>query len=142
VNSTGTKTGVRLNEEMKPNDPESIDWGAARPVASTDLPPEVASYLAAQAAGDLAVMAAAYASDAVVVDDGKTYNGRDDVAAWLERSSIEYNYTITTLDTVAVDGRHVAVLRHLDGDFPGGTVNLWFRFTLKDHLIEKLVIEP
>jgi hypothetical protein len=34
------------------------------------------------------------------------------------------------------------VVHHLEGDFPGGVVDLHFRFTLRDALIARLVIEP
>jgi hypothetical protein len=33
-------------------------------------------------------------------------------------------------------------VHHLEGDFPGGVADLHFRFTLRDGLISRLVIEP
>jgi hypothetical protein len=34
------------------------------------------------------------------------------------------------------------VTHHLEGNFPGGTVDLHFRFTLRNGKITRLVIEP
>jgi hypothetical protein len=34
------------------------------------------------------------------------------------------------------------VLHHLEGNFPGGTADLRFRFTLRNGKIARLVIEP
>jgi hypothetical protein len=34
------------------------------------------------------------------------------------------------------------VTRYLEGDFPGGAVDLRYEFVLRDHLIEHLLITP
>ncbi len=41
-----------------------------------------------------------------------------------------------------LDDDHYHVTHHLEGDFPGGEVDLHFRFTLRDDAIAALVIEP
>jgi hypothetical protein len=41
-----------------------------------------------------------------------------------------------------VDDAHSDVVQHLDGDFPGGVVDLHYRFTLSGALIIQLTIEP
>ncbi|MFK0263624.1 hypothetical protein ACIQU1_20125 [Streptomyces angustmyceticus] len=37
--------------------------------------------------------------------------------------------------------RYIAT-QHLEGNFPGGSIDLRYQFTLRDGLIERLVIEP
>lgn len=53
----------------------------------------------------------------------------------------EYSYTaeFTGASTTATG---VDVGQHLEGDFPGGVVDLNYRFTLDSAAIRRLVIEP
>jgi hypothetical protein len=37
---------------------------------------------------------------------------------------------------------HYVAVHHLEGDFPGGVVDLRFRFTLREGRIAELVIKP
>jgi hypothetical protein len=41
-----------------------------------------------------------------------------------------------------IDQDHYDVTHHLEGNFPGGQVDLRFRFSLHDGAICRLVIEP
>ncbi|WP_431937416.1 hypothetical protein [Micromonospora sp. RP3T] len=51
---------------------------------------------------------------------------------------------LTTELTAAakLDDQHYDAVHHLAGNFPGGTADLHFRFTLRDGLIARLVIDP
>lgn len=111
------------------------------PYDPTTLPAPVLAYLDARDDRRYADATAAFAPDAVVVDDGRTYRGIDAISAWIATSSTEFTYTSSRLDQQIVDGRRVVVRVRLDGNFPGGTVVLHHRFELKDALIEHLVIE-
>ncbi|EWM18581.1 nuclear transport factor 2 family protein [Kutzneria sp. 744] len=112
-----------------------------------ELPAVITRYLTAHHARDLDPALACYTDDAVVVDEGRTYRGHDEIRAWLSRSANEYKYTIELTGTERVDDRHYVAVHHLEGNFPGGVVDLRFRFTLTDfdsdgaHIAE-LVIEP
>ncbi|MFJ5104599.1 hypothetical protein [Streptomyces sp. NPDC088554] len=44
--------------------------------------------------------------------------------------------------TTCTDATHYIATQHLEGDFPGGAVDLRYRFTLRDDRIERLVIAP
>lgn len=83
-----------------------------------------------------------YADDAVVTDDGKTYRGRDEIGDWLRRAASEYTYTTELVDSRQIDANTYVAINHLEGDFPGGAVDLQFTFTLEDDLITRLVIAP
>ena len=105
------------------------------------LPAAVTTYFDARPAGRYDEAAAVFAPDAVVVDDGRTYDGMAEVRPWIERTSTEFTYTTTPIGQ-EVDGDRVVVLARIEGDFPGGVVDLFNRFTLREGVIERLVIEP
>lgn len=106
------------------------------------LPAVLAEHLDAHAAHDIERELACYADDAVVTDDGRTYHGTEQIRAWLARASSEFSYT-SELTAVRQDapGRWTAT-HHLEGDFPGGTVDLHYRYVLRDALVTELVIAP
>jgi ketosteroid isomerase-like protein len=107
-----------------------------------ELPEIITSYLKAHQARDLDAAMRGYAADAAVTDEGRTYNGPSEIRAWLAQSASEYTYTIEMTGANRLgDGRY-DVTHHLEGNFPGGTVDLHFRFTLRNGKIGRLVIEP
>jgi ketosteroid isomerase-like protein len=85
---------------------------------------------------------ACYTEDAVAVDEGHTYRGKREIRDWLARTAGEYTYTMTLVAAQRVDDEHYVAVHYLEGDFPGGVVDLRFQFTLRDGLIAALVIEP
>jgi len=99
------------------------------------LPTTITQYLASPSLS-------LYADDAVVTDDGKTYRGRDEIRDWLELAASEYIYTTELVDARRIDANTYVTVNHLEGDFPGGAVDLQFTFTLEDDLITHLVIAP
>lgn len=106
------------------------------------LPEVITAYLIAHVARDLDRAVASYQPDATVVDEGRTYHGHDEIRAWLNRSASEFTYTIEMTGAAKLDDDHYDVTHHLEGDFPGGQVDLHFRFALRDNAIARLVIEP
>jgi ketosteroid isomerase-like protein len=108
-----------------------------------DLPATVRAYLTAHTARDTATALAAYAPDAEVTDEGRTYRGTKEIRGWLERSSSEYTFTTELTGAQRVDDRQWVVVSHLEGDFPGGVVDLRYRFTLDgEDRIAVLTIAP
>jgi len=110
---------------------------------ATSLPSPVAAYMAAQGAEHRReARVELFASDAHVTDAGTDHRGLDGVRAWLDRTSAEYTYT-TSPTGQRQDGPNVwTTLAHLEGDFPGGVVDLTFRFELREGRISRLVIAP
>jgi hypothetical protein len=121
---------------------DTIDWSQAIGIAPGELPAAITRYLMAHQARDLDMVIAYYTPDAAVTDEGRTYHGTGQIRAWLSRTSGEYAYTIELTGAAKIDDRHYDVIHHLEGDFPGGVADLHFRFTLRDALIARLVIEP
>lgn len=115
-----------------------------QPRASTpDILPEVITrYLKAHRAHDTATAIMAFTGEATVIDDGNTYAGTEAIRAWLDRSATEFTYTIHLTEAQQTDATRYIATHHLEGNFPGGTIDLRYQFTLRDGLIERLVIEP
>jgi len=105
------------------------------------LPRTITDYLRAHRARDTVTAITCFTNDATVIDDGKTYHGTAGIRTWLDRSAGEYTYTIELTGAEKIDEQHYNAINHLEGDFPGGVVDLHFRFTLRDERIARLVIE-
>lgn len=106
------------------------------------LPATVRSYLAAHAAHDVDAALRAFTPGAVVVDDGTTYRGTEEIRAFLSRAGAEFTFTTTLVGAERADDDHWVAVHHLEGDFPGGVVDLRYRFTMDGDLIAELVIAP
>lgn len=124
----------RLREPTIMTMPETID--------TSELPDVIIGYLAAHVARDLDRAVTSYQHDATVIDEGRTYRGHDEIRAWLGRSSSEFTYTIEMTGAAKLDDDNYDVTHHLEGNFPGGHVDLHFRFALFDGTIARLAIEP
>ncbi|AEV71391.1 hypothetical protein MycrhN_0757 [Mycolicibacterium rhodesiae NBB3] len=107
-----------------------------------ELPPTITTYLTAHEAKDAATAITVFAPDAVVTDEGHTYRGHDSISDWLCNAASEFSFTTEFVGATTPEAGGVDVVQHLEGDFPGGTADLHFRFTLDGALITRLVIEP
>lgn len=106
----------------------------------TQLPAPVLNYLEARDENRHADARVLFAPDATVFDDGHAYQGIDEIGAWIERSSSEYEYTVARTGQRIDDKGRVVVQIRLDGNFPGGTVTLRYQFELEKDRITRLVI--
>ena len=107
-----------------------------------ELPAAITTYLPAHTEHDNRTALGAFAVDAVVTDEGRTYHGRDEIEGWLNKSAGEYTYTTEFAGATQDGGSGWDVVQHLEGAFPGGSVDLHYRFVLDGDLITRLVIEP
>jgi ketosteroid isomerase-like protein len=114
---------------------------SAHAIDPADLPEIITGYLKAHHARDLDLAVRGYAPDATVTDEGHTYCGAEQIRAWLARSASAFTYTIDMTGASTTDPAHYDVTHHLEGDFPGGQVDLHFRFTLDEGKIADLTIE-
>lgn len=85
---------------------------------------------------------AAFATDATVVDNEHSYTGHDEIHRWREAEMSKYTYTVMATHVEKFDDNRYAVTNRLEGDFPGGVVDIIYRFTLADDLITRLEIAP
>lgn len=107
---------------------------------SIAVPNAIRLYQTAHDSHDVAVALAQFTLDASVVDDGKVYDGIDGVETFLRKAGSEYTYTRTLITAEEVSSDCWRVTNRLEGNFPGGQVDLSYEFHLENGLISRLVI--
>jgi hypothetical protein len=105
-----------------------------------NLPKPVTAYFSADQA-DSETLSRCFTDDAVVKDEGHTYNGRAAIRKWKEDASAKYEYTSEPLACEQKDGKFVVTCR-LTGNFPGSPVDLRFFFELAAEKIASLEVIP
>ena len=109
-------------------------------LASDALPTTVRDFFAAHIVHDADTASSFLAEDAVIVDQGETFRGREQVHAFLRDAGSEFEYTTEQIGAHRVDDTHWVVTVRLEGTFPGGVAELDYRFALRDDLVAGLVI--
>lgn len=104
------------------------------------LPATVREFFAAHVVRDADTASSFLAEDAVVVDQGETFRGREEAHAFLGDAGSEFEYTTEQIGAHRVDDAHWVVTVRLEGTFPGGVAELDYRFALRDDLVTELVI--
>ena len=110
------------------------------------LPPAIWRYFTAADVGNLDALIDCFAEDAVVTDEDRTWHGHAEIRRWREDVATVYEYTLEVLGAEpggqagGTEWHHVQT--HLEGNFPGGTVDLAYRFGLRDGSIASLEIVP
>ncbi|QDL92689.1 nuclear transport factor 2 family protein [Paroceanicella profunda] len=103
------------------------------------LPPPIHTYFTARAPRDGAALAAAFAPDATVHDEGEIRRGPEEIRDWWQASHARYRHTAEPLEIAEADGRTVVRAR-VSGDFPGSPAVLTFSFRLAGDRITGLEI--
>ncbi|QSR24169.1 DUF4440 domain-containing protein [Nocardioides aromaticivorans] len=103
------------------------------------LPTTIRAYLAAQEARDADAALALLTPAAVISDVGESFSGEDALRRFVTEAGAEFTFT-TEITGVRRDGETWVVRHHLEGDFPGGTADLDYRFVLDGERIERLDI--
>jgi len=93
------------------------------------LPTCLAEYFAAANADDADRVAACFAADAVVRDEGRDVRGRAAVRAWAAETRRRYRFHAAVMG-LEEEGDRTVVTALLTGDFPGSPVDLRYRFKL------------
>jgi hypothetical protein len=112
------------------------------PSDETQAPQAITIYQAAHDRRDVPTALAQFAVDARVVDDGRTYEGISGVESFLRNAASEYTYTRTLVAAEEIGPDRWRVTNHLEGNFPGGHVDLSYEFQLVGALIVCLTIAP
>lgn len=103
--------------------------------------PVITRYFEADARRDIDAIVALFSEEAVVVDEGQTYHGSAEIRGWQEGAASRYQYTTELFGTQRTDGESYLVTGRLTGNFPGGTAELQWRFTVQMDLISRLQID-
>ena len=109
---------------------------------STTAPELISRYFAADARRDTDALVALFTDDAVVVDEGQTWRGTSEIRGWRYGPASAFQYTTEVLKVEAAGGGNYVARVHLEGNFPGGTADLQFRFTVDGDRIRRLEIAP
>jgi hypothetical protein len=80
-----------------------------------------------------------FAADAIVRDEGQTYDGVAAIKNWLAATKKKYGHTITPLELAEHGGQSVLKAR-LAGSFPGSPITVSFNFVLAGGKIRSLAI--
>ena|SRR5947209_1546092 len=101
----------------------------------------VTRYFEADARRDIDAIVALFTNEAVVVDEGQTYHGTAEIRSWQEGAASKYQYSTEVSGTQPLGEESYLVTGRLTGNFPGGTAELQWRFTVQNDLISRLEIE-
>jgi hypothetical protein len=108
-------------------------------VAPADV---VRRYFELDADRDIDSIVALFSDDATVVDEGETRHGTAEIRAWQIGPASKYTYITQVLDTVALNPDRYVVTGRLTGNFPGGTAELKWDFTVTGGRIRRLTVAP
>lgn len=106
-----------------------------------ELPGPIAAYFSADKKGDAKAISECFTPDAVVIDEGNTYTGRDAIRQWMANASTQYTYAAEPF-ALSEEGGRTVVTSHLVGNFPGSPVDLRYFFVLQEDKIAELEIVP
>ena len=104
---------------------------------SMDLPKPIADYIDANARLDIDGMLKPFLSDAVLIDNGKHFEGQAAIRQLFEEEVIPVK-AIFTPDTVREEDGDVVVEGPAYSDFPGSPLRFTYRFTLVHGAIKTL----
>jgi len=103
------------------------------------LPQVIADYFAAANTDDADRVAACFADDAVVRDEGRDVCGRSAVRDWAQETRRKYRYH-AEVRTAEAAADQTIITACLTGDFPGSPIDLRYRFKLAGGKIAALEI--
>ena len=111
-------------------------------IQPSQLPATIRGFLAAHTARDTDTAVRAFSAAAVVVDQGQTFRGTDEILGFLRDAGAEFTYTTELIGAQCIDEARWVATNRLEGDFPGGVAELDYRFTMHGDRIAELVIAP
>jgi hypothetical protein len=106
------------------------------------VPDVIRRYFALDADREIDSIVALFSDGATVVDEGETREGTTAIRAWQTGPASQYTYTTDVLETATVTADRFVVTGRLTGNFPGGTAELKWEFTVAGDRISRLVIAP
>ena len=108
----------------------------------TELPEPVSRYFEHDARRDIDAIVALFADDATVTDEGETRHGIAEIRTWQLGPASTYTYRTELHDTEQLGPDRYLATGRLTGNFPGGTADLTWDFTITADKISRLVIAP
>ena len=104
-----------------------------------NLPTVITDLIEAQNNANSSAYANCFSEMAVVVDEGKTYDGRKEIENWIAAANKQYK---TVMKPVGYEenGTAKVLSAEVSGSFPGSPVILNYHMEIIDNLIESLKI--
>src|SRR5882757_910177 len=106
---------------------------------SIQLPVPIERYVQIANSGTPAALRECFAADAVVHDEGQTYEGVAAIKNWMAATKKKYGHTVTPLELAEHGGQSVLKAR-LAGSFPGSPITVNFNFVVAGDKIRSLAI--
>jgi len=106
---------------------------------SLQLPAPIEHYVRIANSGALETVPDCFAPDAIVHDEGQTYEGVAAIRNWMAATKEKYRHTIAPLELAERGGQSVLKAR-LAGSFPGSPITVNFSFVLSGGKIHSLEI--
>ena len=106
---------------------------------AAEPPKPIAAYLAAANARDAAAVAACFADDAVVSDEGRDHRGVQAILDWNAWTAKHYQPILEALRVARTAGKTIVRCK-VSGAFPGSPIVLNFAFVLDGGKISRLEI--
>ncbi|WP_142850615.1 nuclear transport factor 2 family protein [Telmatospirillum sp. J64-1] len=103
------------------------------------LPPVVKAYFEADRGEDADAFARIFSRNAVVTDEGRTYEGIEAIRAWWLDAKEKYHHVAQPLEMTET-GDLISVRAQVHGQFPSSPARLEFVFTLENDKIVALEI--
>jgi ketosteroid isomerase-like protein len=108
----------------------------------TNLPDVISRYFERDADRDVDSIVNLFAEDALVIDEGEERHGRAEIRAWQTGAASKYTYTTEITGSKALGPDRYLVTGRLTDNFPGGTADLKWDFTIAGQHIARLTIAP
>ncbi|MEA2895846.1 MAG: hypothetical protein QOJ84_1461 [Bradyrhizobium sp.] len=106
---------------------------------SLQLPVCIERYIQIANSGTPEAAPECFAPDAIVRDEGQTYEGVAAIKNWIAATKKKYDHTITPLELAEHGGQSVLKAR-LAGSFPGSPITVNFNFVLAGDKIRSLEV--
>jgi hypothetical protein len=87
-------------------------------IEPAQLPLTIRNYLGAHAARDTEAALRAFTPTAVVVDQGESFRGTEEIIGFLREAGAEFSYTTELISARRIDDAHWVATNRLEGDFP------------------------
>ena len=106
------------------------------------VPDVIRRYFLLDAEREIDSIVGLFSDNATVVDEGETRHGTIEIRAWQTGPASQYTYTTDVLSADALTADRFVVTGRLTGNFPRGTAELKWDFTVAGDRISQLVIAP
>lgn len=102
-----------------------------------NLPKVITELVKAQDNFDSVGYANCFSENAVVYDEGKTYQGKTAIEKWIDKANRDYK---TTMKPIEYAENEQVLKAEISGTFDGSPIVLAYRFEFNKGLIERLEI--